>query len=134
MPRIAGVDIPDQPRLEHALTQIYGIGLHHSRKIIAQAQLNTDIRAGQLSSEQITSLQKIIANYKVEGELKKEVSQTITRLKAINTYRGTRHAQKLPSRGQRTKTNARTRRGRRVTVGAFKKEALAKTEQQSKPK
>jgi small subunit ribosomal protein S13 len=134
MPRIAGVDIPEHRRLENALTSIYGIGPYQSNQVISQAQLKPDIRAKSLTNEQIATLQKIINQLKVEGELKKEVSQNITRLKATGSYRGQRHSQKLPARGQRTKTNARTKRGKRMTVGAYKKSALAKIEQQTKQK
>jgi small subunit ribosomal protein S13 len=134
MPRIAGVDIPEQLRLEIALTHIYGIGRHLSNQITSQTKLDPNLRAKDLTPDQITLLQKTITQYQTEGELKKAVSQHITRLKAIGSYRGLRHSQKLPARGQRTKTNARTKRGKRLTVGAFKKSALTKLEQQQKQK
>ena len=134
MPRIVGVDIPDNKRIEIALTYIYGIGLHRSQEILRKAQINPDTRAKDLSSQDLVKLQKVLEEYKIEGDLRKEIRENIQRLKRIGCYRGLRHMQGLPVRGQRTRTNARTKRGKRKTVGAMKKEDLMKLEQARKNK
>ncbi len=120
MPRIAGVNIPDNKRIEVALTYIYGIGLSSARKILKEAGISPDIRAYQLSGEQIKTIQDIIEkNYKIEGELRREVMMNIKQLKDIGCWRGLRHAKGLPVRGQRTRTNTRTVRGNvRKTMGS----------------
>ena len=120
MPRILGVNIPDNKRIEVALTYIYGIGLPSAQKILKMANINPDTRAKDLTAEQINTLKDIIEkNFKVEGELKREIMFNIKRLKDIKCYRGIRHIKGLPVRGQRTKTNSRTRRGnKRITVGS----------------
>jgi small subunit ribosomal protein S13 len=124
--RISGVDLPREKRVEIALTYIYGIGLSRSHEIIAATGINPDTRVRDLSDEEITTLRgNIEANYQVEGDLRRLESMNIKRLVDIGTYRGRRHRLGLPVRGQRTRTNARTRRGRRVTV-AGKKKAPAK--------
>ncbi|AXA36141.1 MAG: 30S ribosomal protein S13 [Candidatus Hydrogenedentota bacterium] len=123
MARIAGVDIPRDKRVEIALTYIYGIGLTTSRKILAEAGVNPDTRVRNLSESEVSKLNTIITNnYKVEGDLRREVAQNIKRLMDIGCYRGLRHRKGLPVRGQRTRTNARTRKGPRKTVGVRKKE------------
>ncbi len=118
MARIAGTDLPREKRLEAALTYIYGIGDSSSRKILRDSGVSPDVRVKDLTEEEITKLRRTIeGNYKVEGDLKREVSMNIKRLMDIGTYRGLRHRRGLPVRGQRTSTNARTRKGPRRTVG-----------------
>lgn len=122
MARIAGVDIPREKRVEVALTYIYGIGLPTAQKILAQTNINPDTRVRDLTEEQVGRLREVIdRNYKVEGDLRREVALNIKRLIEIGSYRGMRHRRNLPVRGQRTKTNARQRRGPRKTVGARRK-------------
>jgi small subunit ribosomal protein S13 len=128
MPRIAGVDIPENKRLEIALTYIYGIGRSNVVKVLKKAGVDGSKKPGVLTAEELARLHKVVDIMKVEGDLRKEVSQNISRLKDIGSYRGMRHSRGLPSRGQRTRTNARTRRGKKVTIGALKKEVLAKVE------
>lgn len=123
MARIAGVDIPRDKRVEIALTYIYGIGLTTSRQVLAQAGVNPDTRVRDLTEAEVSKLNSIITNnFKVEGDLRREVAQNIKRLMDIGCYRGLRHRKGLPVRGQRTRTNARTRKGPRKTVGVRKKE------------
>ena len=122
MARIAGVDIPREKRVEVALTYIYGIGLPTSQKILAQANVNPDLRVRDLTDEQVARLRDIIdRRHKVEGDLRREVALNIKRLQEIGSYRGLRHRRNLPARGQRTRTNARQRRGPRKTVGVRRK-------------
>ena len=128
MPRIAGVDIPEKKRVDIALTYVYGVGRANVGPILAQAKVDPAKRTSELSAEEVAKLQKMIDVMKVEGDLRKEMTQNVARLKDIGSYRGMRHAKGLPARGQRTRTNARTKRGKRVTIGALKKEALAKVE------
>jgi small subunit ribosomal protein S13 len=121
--RIAGVDLPKNKRIEIALTYIYGIGRSTSGKILSQAGIDFDTKSDQLGEEQISAIRKVIdSQYKVEGELRTEVSMNIKRLMELGCYRGLRHRKSLPARGQRTSTNARTRKGpRRSVVGKRKK-------------
>ena len=122
MARIAGIDIPREKRVEVALTYIYGIGLSTSQKILTQTSINPDTRVRDLTDDQVNRLREVIdRSYKVEGDLRREVALNIKRLIEIGSYRGTRHRRNLPVRGQRTKTNARARRGPKKTVGARKK-------------
>ena len=122
MARLSGIDIPREKRVEIALTYIYGIGLPTSQKILAQANVNPDTRVRDLTEDQVNRLRKIIdRRYKVEGDLRREVALNIKRLQEIGSYRGLRHRRNLPARGQRTKTNARQRRGPRRTVGVKRK-------------
>jgi small subunit ribosomal protein S13 len=122
MARIAGIDLPREKRLEAALTYIYGIGGSSSRKILQECGVSPDVRVKNLTEEEITKLRRSIeGNYKVEGDLKREVSMNIKRLMDTGTYRGLRHRRGLPVRGQRTSTNARTRKGPRRTVGVKSK-------------
>lgn len=109
--RISGITIPDNQRLEVALTTIYGIGRNLARRILFQSKIDYHRRPKNLKSDEENTIRKTIENYKTEGNLKREVSGNIKRLIDIKSYRGSRHARKLPSRGQRTKTNSRTRRG-----------------------
>jgi small subunit ribosomal protein S13 len=115
--RIAGVDLPKNKRTEIALTYIYGIGRTSSQQILDQAEINPSVRVKDLTEEDATRLRVIIdREYKVEGDLRREVTQNIKRLQEIGSYRGLRHRRGLPARGQRTRTNARTKRGSRRTV------------------
>ena len=118
MARIAGVDLPRDKRIEYGLTYIYGIGLHTSREILAKAGVDTDIRVRDLTEEDAGKIRKVIdADYMVEGDLRREVSLNIKRLMEIGSYRGIRHRRGLPVRGQKTKTNARTRKGPKRLAG-----------------
>ena len=122
MARIAGIDLPKDKRVEVGLTYIYGIGLKSSQKILAAAKVNPDTRVKDLTDEQEKSIRKVIdESYKVEGDLRREVALNIKRLTEIGCYRGIRHRRGLPVRGQRTKTNARTRKGPRKLVSKSKK-------------
>jgi small subunit ribosomal protein S13 len=119
--RIAGVDIPREKRVEVALTYIFGIGLTTSQNILKQTSISPDIRVKDLTEEQINRLREVIdKGQKIEGDLRREIAMNIKRLIEVGTYRGTRHRKNLPSRGQRTKTNARQRRGARKTVAGKK--------------
>ena len=120
--RIAGVDLPRDKKIEVALTYIYGIGRPSARKIVAQTGINPDTRVKDLTEEEVAKLREVInKSYKVEGDLRREVSMSIKRLMDIGCYRGLRHRRGLPVRGQRTKTNARTRKGPRRIVAAKRK-------------
>jgi len=122
MARIAGVDIPRDKRVEIALTYIYGIGRTTSRQILEGTRIDPNIRVKDLDENQLSRLREFIdRNYKVEGDLRREVNMNIKRLMEIGSYRGLRHRRNLPSRGQRTRTNARTRRGVRKTVAGKKR-------------
>ncbi len=122
MARIAGVELPREKRVEIALTYVYGIGLTTSQKILAATHINPDIRAKDLSEEDANRLREYVdRNIKVEGDLRREVDQNIKRLIEIGCYRGIRHRRNLPVHGQRTRTNARTRRGPKKTVAGKKK-------------
>ena len=124
MPRIVGVDIPKEKRVEIALGYIYGIGRSLSNKILKVANVNPDKRAKDLTEEEIARLSSVIQkDYKVEGDLRREISANIKRLIDVGSYRGLRHRRGLPVRGQRTKTNARTRKGPRKTVGVVRQKA-----------
>lgn len=125
--RIANVNLPDNKRIEIALTYLFGIGLALSQKILAEKKIDPNTRVKDLTEDQLEKIRAGVAPYRVEGDLKMEISQNIKRLKEINSFRGTRHAKGLPARGQRTKTNARTKRGRKVTVGSGRKPAAQKT-------
>ena len=125
MTRIAGVDLPRDKRIEIALTYIFGIGLTTSKEIIAASGINPDTRTRDLTEEEVVKLRETIdKNHRVEGDLRREQSFNIKRLIEIGCYRGKRHRMGLPVRGQRTKTNARTRKGPKRTVGAKKKKVM----------
>ena len=125
MPRIIGVDIPKEKRIEISLMYIYGIGRTLSNKVLKAAGISPDKRAKDLTEEEVAKLSTIIQkDYKVEGDLRRDVSANIKRLIDIGTYRGLRHRRGLPVRGQRTKTNARTRKGPRKTVGVVRQKAV----------
>lgn len=128
MARIAGVNIPDNKNVEYSLAYINGVGVSLARKICDQANVKIGVKIKDLSEQEIERIREIIdKNYKVEGDLRMEIAQNIKRLKEIGAYRGTRHARNLPVRGQRSKTNARTKRGKKVTVGSGRKKAAEKT-------
>lgn len=129
MARIAGVELKGQDRVEYALTLVFGIGWSRSGKILKAAKIDPLKRVESLTDEELLSLARIVEEYGTEGDLRAAIRAHIQRLKDINSYRGARHAHNLPARGQRTRTNARTKRGKRKTVGAFKKETLAKAKQ-----
>lgn len=126
MARIAGVDLPNEKRIEAALPYIFGIGSTLAKKIIAACSLDPNVRTKNLTEEETGKLQKEIENYKVEGDLRREIQGNIKRLQEIGSYRGLRHSKNLPVRGQRTKTNARTKRGKRVTIGTVRKEVVSR--------
>jgi len=119
--RIAGVDLPNEKRIEVALTYIYGIGLARSKEILTKAEVNPDIRVKNLTNDETAKIRAVFGDYKVEGALRTEIAMNIKRLMDIGCYRGIRHRRGLPVRGQRTHTNARTRSGRRRSVGIKKK-------------
>jgi small subunit ribosomal protein S13 len=126
--RISGVTIPNEKQIGVALTYVYGIGPKSSMDILGAAKVDTTVRVKNLTDAEISRIQEAInSDYTVEGELQRIVSGNIKRLKDINSYRGLRHKASLPSRGQRTRTNARTRRGRKVTVGGTNRKAPSKT-------
>lgn len=135
MPRISGIDIPEEKRIDIALTSLYGVGRNNVVKILENAKIDSAKKVKTLSEEELSRLQKVLetTNLKVEGDLKKEVQENIKRLKQIGSYRGKRHSANLPVRGQRTRSNARTKRGKRVTIGALKKEELLKKTESAKP-
>jgi len=128
MPRISGVDIPNEKRIEIALTYIYGIGQSRAREILALAGLDPSIKAKDLTEDQVVKIREAIEKlgFPLEGELKRIISQNIRRLTDIKCYRGIRHLKRLPVRGQRTRTNARTKRGKKQTIGGMKR-VLQKT-------
>ena len=122
MARIAGVDLPKNKRMEIALTYIYGIGRTKSKELLRDAGVNPDTKTDQLADAEVTAIRNIIdKDYKVEGDLRREVSMSVKRLMDVGTYRGLRHRKGLPVRGQRTSTNARTRKGPRRSIAGKKK-------------
>ncbi len=128
MLRLVGIDLPENKRIEVALTYIYGIGPKIAKNLLSSAKINVDTRAKDLTAQEVAKLQKLLEGVKVEGDLRKDIRENIQRLKRISSYRGSRHGAGLPVRGQRTRTNARTLRGKRKTIGAMKKEDAAKLE------
>lgn len=128
MARIEGVNLPAGKRVEIGLTYVFGIGLTTSKKILAQAGINPDTRVKDLTEGEIAKIREAIeGKIMTEGDLRREVTQNIRRLKEIGSYRGTRHSANLPVRGQRTKTNGRTKRGRKLTMGSGRKKSGEKT-------
>jgi small subunit ribosomal protein S13 len=123
MARVAGIDLPKEKRIEIALTYVYGIGTALSKRVLAKAGVNPDLRVKNMKDDDAARIQNVInsENLKVEGDLRREISMNIKRLIDIGSYRGSRHRKGLPARGQRTKTNARTRKGPRKTVGSSRK-------------
>lgn len=133
MPRIAGIDLPLRKKVFIALTYVYGVGRTNVEAILKKANVDGHKRVEELTSEEVSRLQKVIeAGYEVEGNLRKKIRDNVERLKRIGAYRGIRHVRGLPTRGQRTRTNARTNRGKRRTVGAMTKEMAAKLETTAK--
>jgi small subunit ribosomal protein S13 len=128
MARILGVEIPNEKRIEASLRYIYGIGLSTSKRILDQSGVSPDVRAGELSDDQLAAISHTIASsgVKVEGDLRRELQQHMKRLQSIQCYRGIRHRKGLPVRGQRTSTNARTRKGAKRTVGVMRKPGAKK--------
>lgn len=124
--RISGVNIPDDKKLEISLGYIYGIGRKNSIDVLKKAKVDGSKRVNTLSEEEQKRIQQALESYKVEGDLRTEVNGNIRRLKDIGSYKGHRHSKNLPARGQRTRSNARTKRGKRVTIGAIKKEVAVK--------
>ncbi len=121
MPRIAGVDVPNEKRIEVALTYVYGVGLTMSRRILDEAGVSFDARARDLTEDELSRISATIdKGYEIEGQLRRRVQQDVARLKKIGAYRGLRHIRGLPVRGQRTRTNARTRKGKKKTVAGKK--------------
>jgi small subunit ribosomal protein S13 len=125
--RIANINLPDNKRVEIALTYLFGIGLSLSQKILEKSGIDPNTKVRDLNTAQLEKIRNAISEYRVEGDLKMEITQNIKRLKEIGSYRGQRHTKNLPVRGQRTRTNARTKRGRKVTVGSGRKPAAQKT-------
>ncbi len=132
--RIAGVNIPDEKRVDIALAYIYGIGRNNARDVLKSAKVDLNKRTKTLTEDEVKRITHSLDSYKTEGDLKTEIAGNIRRLKEIGSYRGLRHSRNLPVRGQRTRSNARTKRGKRVTIGAIKKEIMAKTETAQKTK
>ncbi len=127
MPRIAGVDLPEQKRTDIGLTYVYGIGRSNVKKILSDTGVDGAKRIKDLTEEEVNKLQKAVDKVRVEGDLRREEEQNIRRLEDIGSYRGLRHRRGLPTRGQRTRSNGRTRRGKRKTVGTVRKEVTVKT-------
>lgn len=126
MPRIAGIDLPENKPAWIALTSLYGVGRQNAVQIMKKAAVQGEKKAGALTAEEVARLNKVLEEYLIEGDLRRQIAENIKRLREIGSYRGIRHSRNLPVRGQRTRSNARTKRGKRVTIGALKKEVLAK--------
>ena len=119
MARVAGINLPNEKRIEIALTYLFGIGLSLSQNILSELKISPDTRVKDITEEDLEKIRQFIGKkYRIEGDLRSEISQNIKRLKDIGSYRGARHAKNLPVHGQRTKTNARTKRGKKVTMGS----------------
>lgn len=129
MARIAGIDLQDNWKVDYALTKIKGLGWALSKKLMTAVGVDPKKRVSDLTGEEVSKISTELESYTVEGDLFRKVRGDIQRLQVIGSYRGSRHSKGLPARGQRTKTNARTKRGKRKTVGAFKKEVLSKMTQ-----
>ena len=126
MARIAGIDLQDNWKVDYALTKIKGLGWTLSKKVMTDAKIDSTKRISDLTPEELSTIGAEMEKYSIEGDLVREVRGNVQRLQVIGSYRGSRHSHNLPSRGQRTRTNGRTKRGKRKTVGAFKKEMLSK--------
>lgn len=126
MARIAGVDLQDKWKVDFALTKIKGLGWSLSNKVMEDAKIDHKKRVSELTADEVSKISAELEKYTIEGDLVRTVRSNIQRLQVIGSYRGSRHSKNLPARGQRTRTNARTKRGKRKTVGAFKKEILSK--------
>jgi small subunit ribosomal protein S13 len=130
MARLMGITLPDEKRVDYALTLLYGVGWNNVKDILETANISPNKKVKEITEEEFKKITEIIEkNYQVEGDLRETVTDNIKRLKEIGSYRGLRHVRNLPVRGQRTRSNARTKRGKRKTVGALKKEVWAKLEQ-----
>ena len=129
MARIAGIELQDKWRVEYALTKIKGIGWSKSGEVLGVLKIKESARVGELSTDQISKIAKQLESYAIEGDWVRALRENVQRLKVMGSYRGMRHERGLPTRGQRTKSNARTKRGARRTVGSFRKEQMAKTQQ-----
>ena len=135
MTRVFGVNLPDEKQIVYALTLIYGIGFSRAEKILNQAKIEKNKKVNKISEEELKKIVNLLdKEYRVEGELKEEINANIKTLKDIGCYRGIRHIKNLPVKGQRTRSNARTKRGKRKTVGALKKEVWNKLEQSTTQK
>lgn len=126
MTRIAGIDLQDNWKVDFALTKLRGLGWTLSKKVMKDCQIDSKKRVSELTSDEVAKISSELEKYQIEGDLIRVVRENIQRLQVIGSYRGIRHTRGLPVRGQRTRTNARTKRGKRKTIGAFKKEVLAK--------
>lgn len=126
--RVSGVTLPDNKRVDIGLTYLYGIGRSNAKVVLTEAKVDGAIRVKDLTDDQQKAIAKALETYKLEGDLRAEITANIKRLKDVGSYKGMRHSHNLPARGQRTRSNARTRRGKRVTIGAIKKEVAAKIE------
>jgi small subunit ribosomal protein S13 len=124
--RISGINLPDEKRTDIGLSYLFGVGRNNVVEILKKAQIDGAKRLKTLTEEEQRKLQKVLEEYKTEGDLRVEIQGNIKRLREIGSYRGVRHSKNLPVRGQRTKSNARTKRGKRMTIGAIKKEAAVK--------
>lgn len=124
--RIVGVELPQDKRIEAALPYLYGVGWSLSRKILQEVNISPNKKTRDLSDEEVSKLARALEKYKLEGELKAEIAGNVSRLKEIGAYKGLRHIKNLPVRGQRTRSNARTKRGKRVTIGTVRKEVVAR--------
>jgi len=134
MPRISGINIPEEKKIKTALSYIYGLGRKNVYLLLRNAEVDPEKRTKKLTNQEIAKLQKAVESIPIEGSLRKMVSENIKRLKRTGAYRGLRHAANLPVRGQQTRSNARTKRGKRKTVGALKKELAHKLEAAKKAK
>lgn len=132
--RVLGVNLPDEKRVDIALSYLYGIGRNNVVVILEKAEIDASKRAKTLTEDEVKRITKVLETYKLEGDLRADVQGNIRQLKEMNAYRGVRHSRGLPVRGQRTRSNARTKRGKRVTIGAIKKEVAAKMEVATKAK
>ena len=132
MPRIAGVDVPLNKKTRISLTYVYGIGRSNVEEVLKEANVDGDKRAKDLTGDEVSRIQRVLDQMNIEGTLRRMIRDNIERLKRISSYRGTRHIMGLPVRGQRTRVNARTRRGKRKTVGAMSKEMAAKLDTAAK--
>lgn len=129
MARLMGITLPDDKRIDYALTLLYGIGWKNVKTVLTQTKIDAHKRVKEVSEEEIKRINEVIEkNFKVEGRLREDINENLKRLREIGSFRGFRHLRGLPVRGQRTKSNARTKRGKRKTVGALRKEAWAKLE------
>jgi len=132
--RIAGVAIPDDKRIDIGLTYIFGIGRSNVKPLLKRVNIDPAKRTKDLTEDEVKLLTRALDPYKIEGDLRADIAADIRRLKEIGTYRGVRHSRGLPVRGQRTRSNARTKRGKRMTIGAIKKEVMAKMDAAAKAK